>query len=160
MKNREFENIEESFERVAGTSEYQAAEKQWLDQPSSSAEKTAKTPKDKYQETKERLLRVEQKMQKIRDQLTDFPDLLSKFNLMPNNEIKTRLRNELKGLEEQQITLKKSLGEPIENVIKSSKKKIDDEAGLYPEKMTLLKRLKGLFDFKTPKSPFGSRHIN
>ncbi|MDD4409134.1 MAG: hypothetical protein PHW52_00595 [Candidatus Pacebacteria bacterium] len=115
------------------------------------SDKKESLPRNPNNEKFEQLNQLSQKIQNMRNEMTSFPDLLSKFGLSPKAENRAQMNEEFRRLTSEYQTLKESLRNPFNDVISSKKEEIDaKEASLYPEKKSLFKRLKELFVLKTP----------
>jgi hypothetical protein len=116
--------------------------------------------KDSSSNSSDRLERLRISIQEKQNELSSFPDLLSKFGLSADKAQKAQAREEYAQMVAEYETLKKALEKPIKEAVNTSKKDIEvKEMDLYPEKKSLFKRLKELFSFNIPGKGSGSSSI-
>lgn len=116
--------------------------------------------KDTSSDNTEKIERLRISIQEKQNELSSFPDLLSKFGLSTDKSQKVRAREEYSQMVAEYETLKKTLERPVKEAMDTSKRDIEaKEKDLYPEKKSLFRRLKELFSFNVPGKGSGSSSI-
>ncbi len=103
-------------------------------------------------EKESQLILLNEKILEIHNQITSFPDILSKFGMTAKSENMAHLREEYTKLNNEKQSIEKSLKNHINQPLREKKELIaEQELELYPEKKSLFKRLKELFSFRDHK---------